>query len=114
MKTYSRILQVNINYIFICRYRKTIREKSNVLRDQPLKPIDNAMFWIEHVIRHKGAAHFKCAAQDLTWYQLYLVDVFAFTFGVLTLLAVTFTCLFKKLCKKSSAAPKKDKKKKTH
>lgn len=27
------------------------------LRDQPQKPLETAMFWIEYVIRHRGATH---------------------------------------------------------
>lgn len=38
------------------------------------------MYWIEYVIRHKGAPHLRSAAQDLTWYQLYLLDVLGFIF----------------------------------
>jgi glucuronosyltransferase len=35
------------------------------------------VFWTEYVIRHKGAAHMRSAALDLTWYQYFLLDVIA-------------------------------------
>jgi glucuronosyltransferase len=47
------------------------------------------VFWTEYVIRHKGAAHMRSAARDLTWYQYYLLDVIA----VLTLAAGMFLLL---------------------
>jgi glucuronosyltransferase len=35
------------------------------------------VYWTEYVIRHKGAPHMRSAALDLTWYQYFLLDVFA-------------------------------------
>lgn len=46
------------------------------------------MYWIEYVIRHKGAPHLLTAAINLTWYQYYLLDVFAAIFGGIVLLLV--------------------------
>lgn len=54
------------------------------MRDQPISPIDNAIFWVEYVIRHRGAPHFRSAALDLTWYQYHMIDVIAFVFAVST------------------------------
>lgn len=55
------------------------------MQDRPLSPIDTAVYWIEYVIRHKGAPHLRSAAQDLAWYQLYLWDVIGFIFIVSSL-----------------------------
>ncbi|XP_021912896.1 uncharacterized protein LOC110826504 [Zootermopsis nevadensis] len=59
------------------RYRENAQRVSRIYRDQPLTPLDQAVFWTEYVIRHKGAPHMRSAALDLTWYQYFLLDVIA-------------------------------------
>ncbi|XP_018563300.1 UDP-glucuronosyltransferase 2B33-like [Anoplophora glabripennis] len=57
------------------KYRDNAKMRSRIMRDQPLKQIDEAMFWIEYVIRHKGAPHYRSPALNLKWYQRLLLDV---------------------------------------
>lgn len=38
-------------------YKQVVDEYGDRLRDQPQKPLDTAIYWIEYVIRHKGATH---------------------------------------------------------
>lgn len=91
---------------------------SVLIQDNPLSAMDTALYWIEYVIRHKGAPHLRSAAQDLKWYQLYLLDVYAvFAIISLTWILVSFyvtRLVIKRLlglfCKKSKkvSAKKKD------
>jgi hypothetical protein len=60
------------------------------MHDQPLKPIDTAVYWVEHVIRHKGASHLRSAGLDLKWYQREMIDVILFLISVAV--TVSFTC----------------------
>ena len=46
--------------------------------------MEQAVYWTEYVIRHKGAPHLRSAVLDLAWYQYLLLDVVA----VLSLVAV--------------------------
>ncbi|KAM9860795.1 UDP-glucuronosyltransferase 2C1-like [Aulostomus maculatus] len=84
-------------------YRMNMQRLSRLHRDQPVKPLDNAIFWIEFVMRHKGAAHLRTESYRLPWYSYHSVDVFLFLAGVA--LAVIFTacvmirCLFNAVCK---------------
>jgi len=59
-------------------YKENIKRVSSIFRDRPLQPRKSALYWIEYVIRHKGAPHMRSAGLDLTWYQFYLLDVIAF------------------------------------
>ncbi|CAG9853604.1 unnamed protein product [Phyllotreta striolata] len=57
------------------KYRDNVKTRSNLMRDVPIKPMDLAVYWVEYVIKHKGAPHLRIAGLDLTWYQYYLLDV---------------------------------------
>jgi glucuronosyltransferase len=39
--------------------------------------MEQAVYWTEYVIRHKGAPHLRSAVLDLNWYQYFLLDVIA-------------------------------------
>lgn len=56
-----------------------------------MSPLDTAVYWIEYVIRHKGAPHLRSVAADLPWYQYLLLDV-AIAFVAL-ILAIGFISL---------------------
>ncbi|XP_051806760.1 UDP-glucuronosyltransferase 2A1-like [Acanthochromis polyacanthus] len=67
-------------------YQPSYREKMKVLsslhRDQPMKPLDRAMFWIEFVMRHKGAAHLRTESYKMSTIQYHSIDVAAFLLAV--------------------------------
>ncbi|KAK4877712.1 hypothetical protein RN001_010218 [Aquatica leii] len=68
------------------KYAQIAKQRSKIMHDEPMKPLDKAMFWIEYVIRHKGASHLRSPTLKLTWYQYFLLDVFLFLFLILTVL----------------------------
>ncbi|XP_066262271.1 UDP-glycosyltransferase UGT5-like isoform X2 [Euwallacea similis] len=70
----STIKEMTTNPIYM-ENAKTI---SRIYHDRPMKPLETAIYWIEYVIRNKGADHLKVASIKLPWYKLYMVDVFLF------------------------------------
>ncbi|KAG1930609.1 UDP glucuronosyltransferase 5 family, polypeptide G1 [Pimephales promelas] len=52
-------------------YRLTMQRLSHLHRDKPVKHLDSALFWIEFVMRHKGAAHLRTESYKLPWYSYY-------------------------------------------
>ncbi|TSL28233.1 UDP-glucuronosyltransferase 2A1 [Bagarius yarrelli] len=93
-------------------YKENIMRLSRIHHDQPMKPLDQAVYWIEYVMRHKGAKHLRVEAHNLTWYQYHCLDVAAFLLCVIALAMFVFvkTCrwLFRKCCRKTSAKSKKE------
>lgn len=56
-------------------YDKTAKDLSKRFRDRPRSPLDEAIFWIEYVIRHKGAKFMKSPLLNLNFYESYMLDV---------------------------------------
>lgn len=69
--------------IRFCRYSKQIKLMSERYRDQPLTPLETAIYWTEYVARHKGAPHMRSAGLDLSFFAYHSLDVFAFLLSVL-------------------------------
>ncbi|XP_059481178.1 UDP-glucosyltransferase 2-like [Neocloeon triangulifer] len=67
-------------------YLKNAQRNSAIARDTMHTPLEEAVFWVEYVIRHKGAKHLRPAGQHLNWIQLHSIDVIAFL-----LLPILFT-----------------------
>lgn len=73
--------------IYNSQYRIRADEVATLFRDNPMQPMDVAMYWIEFVARHKGANHLQSKAQDLPIWRYYNWDIYAAI--VATFFAVT-------------------------
>ncbi|GLV38202.1 UDP-glycosyltransferase family 49 member B1 [Carabus blaptoides fortunei] len=80
------------------KYRLQVRQRSRLIRDQPQRPMDTAMFWIEYVLRNKDTSHLKTPAIQLEWYQINMLDIYATLAGGVILVAAVFYLLMRKLC----------------
>ncbi|XP_071383627.1 UDP-glucuronosyltransferase 2A2-like [Centroberyx affinis] len=69
-------------------YKSSIQRLSALQRDQPVAPLDAAVFWIEFVMRHGGARHLRVQSHHLNWFQYHSLDTCA------ALLAVLCTTIF--------------------
>nr|XP_044622026.1 UDP-glucuronosyltransferase 2B19-like isoform X2 [Equus asinus] len=89
-------------------YKENAMKLSRIQHDQPMKPLDRAVFWIEFVMRHKGAKHLRPASHDLNWFQYHSLDVTGFLLAcVATAVFVISKCLF--CCWKFAKMEKKEK-----
>jgi len=68
-------------------FRENIRNLSRRFHDEPMNPLDNANYWIEHVIKY-GDDILRSPAIDLTSWQLYLVDVAAFLLSCVMIIII--------------------------
>ncbi|XP_049831242.1 UDP-glucosyltransferase 2-like isoform X3 [Schistocerca gregaria] len=69
-------------------YRERMRELSALFRDRPRPPLEEAVYWLEYVLRHRGAPHLRPASLDLPWHQLLHLDVAALALAALLLALV--------------------------
>ncbi|XP_022361528.1 UDP-glucuronosyltransferase 2B31-like isoform X3 [Enhydra lutris kenyoni] len=91
-------------------YKENAMRLSRIHHDQPIKPLDRAVFWIEFVMRHKGAKHLRPASHDLTWFQYHSLDVIGFLLACVAaaVFVTTQCCLF--CYRKFAKTGKKEKK----
>ena len=83
--------------IYVLRFKKSIRLASKIMTDQPMTSLDTAIYWMEYVIRHKGAHHLKPISVSMPLYQILLLDVIAVYFTaflvmMLLIVKLVFIC----------------------
>ncbi|GJQ66555.1 hypothetical protein Trydic_g4539, partial [Trypoxylus dichotomus] len=47
------------------RYQSNVKQASELFKDRPASPMDTAIYWIEYVLRHKGAPHLRTVGASL-------------------------------------------------
>lgn len=65
-------------------YKKNMQKLRDLVYDQPITAIEKAMFWMEHVIRHKGAKHLEFKAKTVPIHQTFCLDFI----GIFLLLSI--------------------------
>ncbi|XP_061787111.1 UDP glucuronosyltransferase 5 family, polypeptide D1 [Nerophis lumbriciformis] len=79
-------------------YRRNMQRLSRLHRDQPTAPMDRAVFWVEYVMRHKGAPHLRTQAYEMAWYAYYGLDLVLVLATTATVLLLSAAALFRFLC----------------
>jgi glucuronosyltransferase len=59
-------------------YGDNVRKTSQLMRDQNERPLDRAVYWIEYVLRHRGAQHLHSPSRQMFLYERSLIDVALF------------------------------------
>lgn len=73
-------------------YKEKAEEMGNLLQDEPTTSLERAIWWIEYVIRHKGAPLFKSNAVEMPLWKYCMLDIIGFV-GIF--LIVFIYCTFK-------------------
>lgn len=95
-------------------YKQNMVKLQQLHLDKPMKPIDIAIFWMEYVMRHGGAAHLRTDSYKLPWYAYHCLDVLALFVAIgLLIIAIVWVscrCLCQHLMrnKKSNFKPKSE------
>lgn len=87
-------------------YRENMQRLSRLHRDQPITPMDLAVFWVEYVMRHKGAPHLRTEAYKMPWYSYYCIDVLLLLLTAVSLLLLSTYAIFRFLCCRSKRKSK--------
>lgn len=63
-----------------------MQQMSAIAKDRVLPPVDLAVWWVEYVLRHKGAKHLRPATLDLHWTQYIMLDVAIFVTVIISII----------------------------
>ncbi|KAJ0171764.1 hypothetical protein K1T71_012527 [Dendrolimus kikuchii] len=81
------------------RYKNNIIRLRSIMNDQPQTALDRSVWWVEHVLRHKGAEHLRSPAANMSWseyLELELVSVVLLSvISFVSLIIVMLRYLFK-------------------
>ncbi|XP_308459.5 UDP-glycosyltransferase UGT5 [Anopheles gambiae] len=56
-------------------YKRNVDKVSQIFRDRPVPALEESVYWIEYVMRYKGAPQLRSAGLDLPWVSFALLDV---------------------------------------
>lgn len=87
-------------------YKTNMDRVSAVFRDRPMSSLEESAYWIEYVIRHKGAPQLRSAGLDLPWVSFALLDVVGVVPAALLVLVWVIRKMVFVMCGKSALKKK--------
>lgn len=76
-------------------YFKRAKDLARIFNDNLVHPMDEAIFWIEYVMRTKGATHLKSNALNMPLGSYLLLDILAIPFAAIATFYVLMLFLFR-------------------
>lgn len=91
------------------KYAVRAKEVSSIFRHNLVHPMDEFVWWIEHVIKFRGAKHLKSHAADMSLFTYLMLDVIIVNVIGILIVIVAIHFVIKKLCCKMKSNDKKQK-----
>lgn len=85
------------------------KEVQALWKDNMVDPMDTFVWWIEYVVKYKGAKHLKSQATEMSWISYLLIDVVVASIAVVAGTIYLLYALLRKLCCRKQAPAKKKK-----
>ncbi|XP_046627120.1 UDP-glycosyltransferase UGT5-like isoform X1 [Neodiprion virginianus] len=77
-------------------YKQRMLKLRDLMEDKPYDSLENAVWWTEHVIRHKGAPYLHSTTADDPWHQRQDMDIiFIITTAIQTALSISAVVVYK-------------------
>lgn len=83
-------LSSTIHEVLKPKYKKNIKILSELVYEDQTSSQEKVVWWVEHVIKHKGAEHLKYIGRKVPFYEKYCIDVLAIlTLTIFTMLKIS-------------------------
>lgn len=76
-------------------YTENAGKLSELFKDRSIDPLQNAIYWLEYVVRHGDPMQMRSKAKDMSWFDYFFVDVIIILILVVFLSIPPFFYLFK-------------------
>uniref|UniRef100_A0A8C1HCE3 UDP-glycosyltransferases domain-containing protein n=2 Tax=Cyprinus carpio TaxID=7962 RepID=A0A8C1HCE3_CYPCA len=94
----TMFLQALEEVLYNPSYRENMQKLSKLHHDQPMKPLDRAIFWIEFVMRNRGAPHLRTQSFRMSWIEYHSIDVVLTLLIIVALFCYMIYIIIKYLC----------------
>jgi glucuronosyltransferase len=96
-------------------YRENIKLASQIYKDKPMRPLERASYWIEHLLKY-GDKHLLSHALDMPWYSYVMLDILVFIVGLFLVFlgSVLCVCCYVKAKRQTTTKQKPRSKQKSH
>lgn len=91
-------------------YFNSAKEIAAVFGDNIVHPMDEFIWWIEHVIKFRGAKHLKSHAAEMSLFTYLLLDVILANLGFASIDCFDIYYLMRRFCSKSKCSDDRKKK----
>lgn len=92
-------------------YYDNMKILSDIFRNNQNEPLDTAIWWIEYILKYKGAPHIQSPAKNLTWFRYLQLDIALIVFGSIYIIYDLIRQALNKSDSKKAEESKKQKKK---
>lgn len=77
------------------KYSEKVKKLSDLYRDRPMNAKETAIYWVEYLIKHKGAPHLRYSGADLNFLQYNSLDIITFiTFSIVAVLTISIKIVY--------------------
>ncbi|XP_050332674.1 UDP-glycosyltransferase UGT5-like isoform X1 [Bactrocera neohumeralis] len=80
------------------KYKEAVQTFSRLYRDRPMTPRETVVYWVDYVLRHKGAKHMQSPAVHMNRWQLLSLDVIGFLLAIVLTISVVIVKVCKLIC----------------
>ncbi len=94
----TMFLQALEEVLYNSSYKENMQRLSNLHHDQPMKPLDRAVFWIEFVMRNRGAPHLRTQSFRMSWIEYHSIDVILTLLMIFVLFCFMIYSIIKCMC----------------
>ncbi|KAJ0171753.1 hypothetical protein K1T71_012516 [Dendrolimus kikuchii] len=63
----DKVIRAVRNVVEDNSYRQNVKKLNEIMNDMPQSPLERAVWWTEHILRHGGGKHLRAPAANMSW-----------------------------------------------